>query len=318
MSRRLCIHRAAGCALVAGLFLLVACSSDEPAPVPLNTGQREPGAINEAAAPAPTAAASVPLRDEIPAAELAAVMKENYRGLGSMERYEYAAAVEAFRDVHRRAPGWIPGSINLAIALLNDSGVKAEQAKKAGGETAPDNFNEALDLLAQVLERDPNNPYAHYSRGIILEQQGRLAEAHRHFERVTEIDPSDASAWYWSGSTLPDTENPSRPAGPKLAQEQIALFAKALERNPYLTPAIYKMAMTARFTEMARYKELIARWKEINPDRLESSPGPGDSAEKSYGEMGKYASVINPFPRENLAPKPRPCRFDSRPPRPWT
>ena len=80
-----------------------------------------------------------------------------------------------FSEVRRRAPGWIPGAINLAIALLNDEGVKAEAAKKAGADPATSNFDEALDLLAGILDRDPNNPYAHYCRGIILEQQGRLA-----------------------------------------------------------------------------------------------------------------------------------------------
>ncbi len=50
------------------------------------------------------------------------MMAAHFEGLGYMEQYEYAEAVEAFREVHRRAPGWIPGSINLAIALLNDSG----------------------------------------------------------------------------------------------------------------------------------------------------------------------------------------------------
>ena len=90
-----------------------------------------------------------------------------------MEQYEYPEAVEAFRNIHSRAPGWIPGAINLAIALLNDSGVKAEKAKKAGGKPAASNFDEALALLAGILDRDPDNPYAHYCRGIILEQQGR-------------------------------------------------------------------------------------------------------------------------------------------------
>ena len=66
---------------------------------------------------------------------------------------------------------------------------------------------------------------------------------------MTEIDPNDAAAWYWSGSTLPDPDDPSQPAGPNQAKEQIALYAKALERNPYMTPAIYKMAMTSRFTD---------------------------------------------------------------------
>ena len=60
-------------------------------------------------------------------------MKAHFEGLGHMEQYEYAKAAENFRKVHELAPGWIPGSINLAIALLNDTGVKVEAAKKAGG-----------------------------------------------------------------------------------------------------------------------------------------------------------------------------------------
>ena len=86
-----------------------------------------------------------------------------------MEQYEYAKAVAAFREVHERAPGWTPGSINLAIALLNDTGVKAEEAKKKGEEPSSANFDEALELLADVLKRHPDNPYAHFCRGIILE-----------------------------------------------------------------------------------------------------------------------------------------------------
>ena len=74
-------------------------------------------------------------------------MAAHFEGLGYMEQYEYREAVEAFREVHDRAPGWIPGSINLAIALLNDSGVKAEEAKKAGGDAA-----------SEQLRRGPRPP----------------------------------------------------------------------------------------------------------------------------------------------------------------
>ena len=77
----------------------------------------------------------------------------------------------------------------------------------------------------------------------------------------------------------------------------MALFAKALELNPYLAPAIYKMAMTARFVDRKQFDKYIEQFKKMNPDRPDPSPGPGDPAEKKYGEMGKYASVIDPFPR---------------------
>ena len=96
------------------------------------------------------------LKNEIPPDQLDAVVRAHYQGLGHMERYEYHDAATAFREVCERAPGWIPGSINLAIALLNDTGNQAEEAKKARGGGAPStgsaNFDEAFDLYW----RDPD------------------------------------------------------------------------------------------------------------------------------------------------------------------
>jgi tetratricopeptide (TPR) repeat protein len=252
-----------------------------------------------ASQPEKPAAATIPLKNEIPAEALEPVMKAHFEGLGRMEQYEYAKAVEKFRKVHELAPGWIPGSINLAIALLNDTGVKVEAAKKAGGVDPPsDNFDDALTLLAEVLGREPENPYAHFCRGVILEQQGMLAEANRHFKRVTEIDPNDASAWYWMGSTVTDPVNPMRPPGTATAGPQIELFSKALALNPYLTPAIYKLAFAYRYAGQAdKQRELLDHWKKMDPERLARVPGPGDLAAKRYGEMGRYASVIDPFAR---------------------
>ena len=184
-----------------------ACQSREPEPVvpPAGPGRR-PG---PAAPPL-----SPPLRDEIPAAELSAVMAAHFKGLGCMERYEYGDAVEAFREVRRLAPGWIPGSINLAIALLNDNGGQG----RAGQEGRRRGHRRQLRRGARIYWPVCSNVtrrirHAHFCRGIILEQQGQIAVAHQHFKTVTEIDPNDAAAWYWTASTLPDPEHPSRPAG---------------------------------------------------------------------------------------------------------
>ena len=269
-----------------GLLAISACRSDQPEPAQFPTGPSP--AVSK-----PVGAESAPaLKNQGPPDDLAA----HFQGLGYMEQFEYRKAVEAFRDVHQRAPNWSPGAINLAIALLNDIGVQAEKAKKAGGAPAPNNFDEALDLLTAVLDRDPNNAYAHFCEGIILEQQGQIAAAHQHFKRVTEIDPKDATAWYWMASTLPNRKDPAQTAGPDEAKEQIALFNKALELDPYLVPAIYKMAMAARFSGGPKVtRELLDKFSKLNPDRLDRVPGPGDTADKSYGDMGKYATVINPF-----------------------
>ena len=163
-------------------------------------------------------------------------MAAHFKGLGFMERYEYADAVEAFREVHRRAPGWIAGEINLAIALLNDSGVKAEQAKKAGGEASVDNFNEALELLAGVLAREPRNPYAHFCRGIILEQQGRIVEAYQHFKDVTEIDPRRRGGLVLDGQHLarPRAAGPAR--GPESSKRADGPFCESARAQPLPGP----------------------------------------------------------------------------------
>ena len=226
-------------------------------------------------------------------------MAAHYQGLGRMERYEYHEAIESFREVCKRAPGWIPGSINLAIALLNDSGVKAEQAKQAGAELSLSNFDESLALLAGVLDRQPDNPHAHFCRGIILQQIGQqhLIESHRHFKRVTEIDPNDAAAWYWMASTVCDPDDVARSDVRKLAAQQIPLLKKALDLDPYLASAVYKLAFAYAYSgQPQKQKELLADWNRIKPDQDGPVPGSGHNAEAKYGDMGKYGEIVNPFP----------------------
>src|SRR5262249_42477157 len=157
--------------ITASELLVVSACQSQPEPDPQRAG---PAAVKDSApgASARITPAAAPLRNEIPPDALATVMARHFQGLGHMEQYDYAKATEAFRDIHARAPGWIPGSINLAIALLNDTGVKAEAAKKSGADPGSANFGEALALLADVIAREPDNPYAHFCRGIIFEQQG--------------------------------------------------------------------------------------------------------------------------------------------------
>jgi len=274
-----------------GLLTVSACQNQQPEPVASPT------------IPGPSSSifpelTQAPLKNEIPAGELGAVMAAHFKGLGHMEQYKYRDAVEAFREIRRRAPGWIPGAINLAIALLNDEGVKAEAAKKAGADLAASNFDEALDLLAGVLIRDPNDPYAHYCRGIILEQQGRLPEAFQHFKRVSELDPNDAAAWYRMAATLTDPENPVMSDPRKLAKEQIRILNEALVCDPYLAPAMYKIQQAYRLSNnLKKANELLAHFQEIKEDRAKPSPGTGNMLEKDYGDKGKYERIVNPFPR---------------------
>ncbi len=257
--------------------------------------------------PVPTVASST---DAIPANRLDAVVAAHTRGLGLMERYQYGKAIEAFREVHDLAPGWTPGSINLAIALLNNAGAAEEEAKAGKGPAHGNNFVEALTLLEAVLERDPKNLHAHYCRGIILENQGDFAEAHRDFQLVADADPGDALVWLHLGSTMTDPSTPGKPAGPRQSKELIALYTKALERNPYLVPALFKLQAAQGWSgDRAIQKETLALWKRLNPKG--NAGAPGDAGDTAYGEMGRYATVIGPATKREIPSGPVvPPRFD--------
>ncbi|WZO99128.1 FG-GAP-like repeat-containing protein [Isosphaeraceae bacterium EP7] len=270
------------------------------------------GTAKEAAPPKPEVSSERP--GEIPAARLGEVMKAHLAGVGHMERYEYEDATAAFRKVHELAPGWLPGSVNLSIALLNTSGTIAEATP--GGEKSKSNFEVALSLLDDVLKADPGHLPAHYCRGLILEFLGgdNILQAHEDFVFVSKADPNDGHTWYHVGTTLTDPNVKGRPAGPPQAKQLIEIYTKALEANPYLISALFKLQSAYSWAkDRDKQKELSALWRRLNP---KSSPdGPGDTAENFYGEAGKYARVIDPTPpRERPAGKGTELQFAGRTP----
>lgn len=244
--------------------------------------------------------------DAIPSAVLDEALHAHFEGAGAMQQYRYGAATEAFRKVRKLAPDWTPGKINLAIALLNDVGVKSEDAKKAGGDVSRDNFAEALDLLAEVLEKDPDNLSARYCRGVVLQYLGELDAAHEEFGIVTQRDPGDAHAWFRYAATLTDPERPGLRATLKQADQLLELYGKALERNPNLVPASYSMAQAyvwaasqaktpeERAALMARRQEMEARFKQLQ--KQDNPTGVGELGGNVYGEMGPHARLLGPEP----------------------
>jgi tetratricopeptide (TPR) repeat protein len=288
---------------------------------------RETSVTSTPASPGPAAKAE-PLRDAIPADRISAVLAANSKGLGLMEQYDYKNAAEAFREVRRLAPGWIAGSINLAIALLNDAGAAAESSgqKKEGQTSSNPKFDEALALLDDVLKRDPNNLHAHYCRALIYHflwdpnhHPDYLARAHEDFLFVAEHDPTDGHAWFKVGDTLLDPDSVGqpggpRPAGPKQAKEQIRIYTKALECNPYLVPALFKLQTAYRLSgDQSKARELSDLWDRLNPERHAAAPG--EMVKDFYGDAGRYAWIIDPNPsRRAPAGAMKPPRFDTAAP----
>ncbi|WP_165248643.1 FG-GAP-like repeat-containing protein [Paludisphaera soli] len=274
-------------------------------------GPSAPAPESTPTVPPPKVAAEPP-RDEIPADRIDAVLAARLRGLGLMEQYEYRKAAEAFREVRKLAPGWSDGAIDLAIALLNDSGEQAEEAKKAGGEKPPSNYDEALALLDEVLERKPKDPRALFCKGLIAADQGDAAGAHKLFRKVAEVDPLDAASWLWAAKTVTNAQDPNRPPAPAEAPLRIELLNKALAIDPYLSSALYPLAFAYRDIGRAdKQREILKRWQQLDRNRSGPVPGPGNVVETTYGEMGRYGMIAPPGPVAGaLDPAPAP-RFDA-------
>ena len=287
-SRRRAALVLAACALLAGCGERQAAVQNPPKLPP------QPGPAAEA-------------RNEVPSDRLGAVIAANDRGLGLMEQYEYGKAVESFRKVHELAPGWVPGSINLAIALLNQKGADA-----AGAEQ----FAEPLSLLEDALKRDPGNLHARYSRGLILKyltdpgHPDRLERAHQDFLFVAEHDPADGHAWLKVGETLLDPATVGQPggpraAGPKQAAQLIDVYTKALEANPYLVPALYKLMLAYGWSGKPDKRDAVKDlWARLNPDQNASAPGV--VVKDFYGDPGRYSRVIDTRPASGSKPSPVP------------
>ncbi len=236
----------------------------------------------------------------IPPDRLDAILREHYQGLGFIERYDYEKAAESFRKAHELAPNWIPGTINLAIALMHHNGARLDAEGMEVREQ-----REALDLLNEVMVRDLRNPHARFCRGLIFDSMGLTRRAHAEFRAVVEVDPSDADAWYMLGSTV-DVQQVRQSGerergqsdGPEgneqRSKEQIADFQKALECNPYLIAAHYKLSLASRMAgDRDGMKTHLDAWKQ-----LEGGQGgirSGDETARLYGVEGRYARVINPL-----------------------
>ncbi|MBI3465090.1 MAG: VCBS repeat-containing protein, partial [Planctomycetes bacterium] len=194
--------------------------------------------------------------------DMTEILRLNNLGVGHMEQYNYADAENAFRDIVAKAPDWIPGRVNLAIALLNQN--KAEP------------LAESAAILRDILKADPNNPHAHYSLAIILNQSGER-EAAEHFEAVTRIDSADPHAWYYLGKCR-EADNP---------EEANACMRKAAELDPYLSSAVYGLALQLnRSGKQTEAKELFKKHQELTASKWDNK------ADIKYGLMGRYADVI--------------------------
>jgi len=211
-------------------------------------------------------------RSDADTTAMSAVYSVNNRGVGLMEQFKYEEAAAAFAEVVRMAPDWTPGHVNRAIALYN--------------RNKPEFLEQATAIFRQVLDKEPDEPHAHFCLGYILHFRDR-DKALPHFEKVTQIDPNDAHAWYFRGLML-DLDK---------ADEKLKCLERAVQLDPHLRSAIYGLAQmlhrSPKGSDQKRADSLDNAQKAL--DRFY------DQEKSAYGEPGRYSEVISTPPRKHQA-----------------
>ena len=209
----------------------------------------------------------------------------NDRGVALMGRYEYAAAEAVFADVAKQAPVWLDARVNLAIATLN--------RQQDGDERL------ALDILATVIEEDPQHLRALYTSGVLNLYLGDAEPATTLFRQVVAADAADAYAAYFLGQSLlqqGDYENAAE------------WLVKSAELDPYLRSAYWAGSQALRRVgNVEEATKLLADYQ-----RFETNPA-ARLAGFSYARMGPKAAALAVTPQPStLASKPDGPLFGER------
>jgi hypothetical protein len=237
--------------------------------------------------------------------DMVAVLQVNNRAVGLMEQFKYPEAVEAFEKVVEMAPDWLPGRINLGIALMNYDPSSSKAKRDAQAVTAGQQSRKrARKVFREVLAKDPDNPHAHFCLGIIMYFEGKVQErtkATAHFEAVNKQDPSDAATWYWLGRSL---EHADKPRAAKCIRQ-------ALKIDPQLATAYYILRPLLIATDRKEADRALDEFRALRfPD--DDSDTRGNKIGINYAQMGRYGEVIGGLPDPRAKPRTGPIpRFDA-------
>jgi hypothetical protein len=217
-----------------------------------------------------------------PEPDMALVMRLNNQGIAYLDHFDFAHAVKQFEIVVAIAPDWLPGKINLGIALLN-------RADKPFLDRAVALFESVLD----EEKRAPDKPreeykYAHHCLGIIYDYESQTERAREQFEIMTRLDPQDAAAWYYLGKQLIDDD-----------KRATACFERAVELNPNCLTALYALSQRLPFDDPRR-AQLMAEHQAYRKDEFVLPDLLGSKSK--HTEFGKYALAIGRTERTPVVP----------------
>ncbi|MGQ9915217.1 MAG: FG-GAP-like repeat-containing protein [Thermogutta sp.] len=195
------------------------------------------------------------------------------RGCALLEKYEYSAAADAFRQVLEAQPNWFAAKFNLALAYLN-------MQEESGGADA---LNLARDLLLRLVAEKPDSLHAWYALGLYYEHVGEHEKALECFARVHGEDPHDAHAAFKTAEALIVLGR---------HDEAVTLLEQATAQDPGFVSAVYRLAMLyQRGGQREKAAPLFERFRALNNAEL---AGGSFTVRKIYGSAGKYYLALGP------------------------
>ena len=131
------------------------------------------------------------------------------------------------------------------------SGPEATESARSGAALpASAKDNQAVAVLEQALDADPNDAESHYQLGQVFIMLDRSTDAIKHYKQAVVIDPSRGDYHYQLGKTFHlrgQDEN------------AVKAYQMAIERNPF-DPAPY-LSLGVSFEGLRRWKDAVCSYQ---------------------------------------------------------
>ena len=141
-------------------------------------------------------------------------------------------------------------------------------------------YAEALAIYERVTQMTPTDGSAFYNKGVALDGLKRYEEALVAYEKAIQLNPSHVSSYYNKGVAL---------GALKRHAEAIAAYDQALRLDPGKVNAHYNKGVI--YDELKRYEEAIACYDQalrLKPDYVSALYNKG----VAYGSMKRYEEAI--------------------------
>jgi tetratricopeptide (TPR) repeat protein len=177
------------------------------------------------------------------------------KGVRAFRDAKYEAAISYFQEAMKLDPGLTYAELYLATAYAQQfiPGATSEQNQKMA--------DMAIQTFEQVLQREPNNPFAVAGLASIFYNTNQFQKAREYHLKNTQIDPQNAVAHYSVGSVnWVIVENKITPPTPeekdRLIAEGLQHIDTALTINPDYDDAMtYKNLLIRQKAELAATEE---------------------------------------------------------------